>query len=1159
MKKSLFQRIICLILSVTTLLGIFGISASASTDGKRGTNRDTAATLEEMKALVGVSSYAEYLAEYGDPDLINKDKTLPTISVDLSDMIAGSNGVFAESSEACQNSFKESQSKWPNFTEEDWKNSVYLPATGETTWNFNVPDGAEGYYYIKIVSYSCETDESSISTVERKLLIDGKAPFDEASYITLGKQWKYSNVSEPVVDVDENGNPIIYNEPDGISTTYERVAPKGDDRGYYEKRVVEYKGGIKTTTTYRIEQDINGNSMSPTTMQESCWSTYFCQDSTGYYHGYFCFYLLNGSRRITLAAEREPVIIKSIELIPYEPGANSLSSYEEVKNMYEEQGYTSANGSITHIQAEFPDYVSDASVAPSNDNTSFATNPVYSNAQVHNVIGETGFNTLGQWVAYKFRVDDTGLYKLNARYLQKTLEGMYICRTIKLAGGIYGLDDGTPTVPFEEAYDTQFNYSKEWQSHFLGDSKGQIFEFYFEKDVEYTLYIECSLGSLKELIQKVENSLEKINVCYLSILQLTGSAPDENRNYKFMEIMPEVVIELLVQAKELIDIKTGLEELCGTSGSHTATLETVARLLDTMGSNEGYDIAANMSNLKSYLGTLGTWINDSKKGAVMIDSFSVCPSNTEQNKTPKANANFFESLWHEISSFIYSFFTNYEAMGLTIVPDEDTTSIDVWLALGRDQSNIWRTMIDAADGFTGKTGYAVKLKLVAGGTLLPSILSGKGPDVYMGLGSSDVINYAIRDAVIGISGNSTKEGVDNTVFNTTYYTYRDKDNKHYDVTTEYKGEKYVDQTYGEMKLSFTSNTFKNHTEENFVKAAMDTVTLLDVSYGVPQTMAFSMMFYRMDILAELGQEVPETWDQLLSMLPVLQTNNMSIGVNYTLAIDFMLYQQGGNMWKYTDDPKYAGARIGLDSDIALASFDYVCRLFSDYSFPVSYDAANRFRTGEMPILIGSYEDLYNKLVVYATEIDGLWEFCPLPGSKLEDGTISYDSLATVSATVMLNGVQKKGEDVMRAAWSYLQWQTSAETQANYGNRMVALIGPSAKYETANINAIQNLSWTADEWEAIMDQINHMSSIVNYPGSYIISRYMKFAFLDAVNGGADPVDALGEYIDAINAEITRKREEFKDAGLGILKNATEVEEYEARREAEKNEAKKNNLE
>ena len=279
-----------------------------------------------------------------------------------------------------------------------------------------------------------------------------------------------------------------------------------------------------------------------------------------------------------------------------------------------------------------------------------------------------------------------------------------------------------------------------------------------------------------------------------------------------------------------------------------------------------------------------------------------------------------------------------------------------------------------------------------------------------------------------------------------------------------------------------------------------------------------------DVLAELGETVPETWDQLLSLLPVLQTNNMSIGVSYIAAIDFMIYQKGGNMWKYPDDPDYQGAQIDLDSNIALEAFDYVCRLYSDYSFPVSYDAANRFRTGEMPIIIGDYAGIYNQLVVYATEIEGLWEFTSLPGSFREgkDGKqeFNYDSLAGIGATVMLHGC----EDQL-SAWQFIQWETSADVQANYGNKMVALIGPSAKYESANIKALQNLSWTASEREAIQEQMNNLSSIVNYPGSYIINRYTKFAFLAAVNDGANAVDALKGYIDTINAEIKRKREEF----------------------------------
>ena len=296
------------------------------------------------------------------------------------------------------------------------------------------------------------------------------------------------------------------------------------------------------------------------------------------------------------------------------------------------------------------------------------------------------------------------------------------------------------------------------------------------------------------------------------------------------------------------------------------------------------------------------------------------------------------------------------------------------------------------------------------------------------------------------------------------------------------------------------------------------------------------MFYRMDVLANLGLRVPETWQELLTILPVLQTNNMSIGVSYIDALDFMIYQSGQSMWKYTDpekyDPMYAGARINLDNETVLETFDFTCRLYTDFSFPVAYDASNRFRTGEMPIIIGGYSGIYNTLTVYATEIEGLWEFCSLPGMEREDGTFNYDSLANVSASVILYGCGEDNPEELIASWQFLQWQTGAEAQADYGNRMVALIGPSAKYETANLHAIDKLSWTAKENKAIKNQMAHLSSIVNYPGSYIINRYTQFAFLDAVNESADPIDALSSYIEAINSEIARKREEFKDAGLWV---------------------------
>ncbi len=1119
-----------MLLSVTVLLGAMGFTVSATSLKVDPNNPEehpySVPSVEDMQALVGTVSYAEYIATYG-----GYKAGSDTISV--SDILAftatNDKAQVVKDSDLVSQAMRDNPENWTTFGDNADK-SVYLPATGTATWDFHVTPEQAGLYYLKIDYYTCITGESSVSAIERGFRINGRAPFDEVSSIALNKNWVYDNISVKTEDAP--------GEADSYKVDYDW----GKDKDAYYKIVTSVKDGVRTITTYTLSQDINGNSMAPAATAEANWSTYYFQDDTGYYSGYFAFYLEDGNHTLSLIAERDPMIVRSIEFVPATETSETLS-YEDYLAMYGDKNDKLANADPIVIQGEFPDKISDSSVASSNDNTSAATFPVTSGAQLYNVMGETGFSTVGQWVEYKFQVTDSGFYNFGMRYKQSALQGMFVCRTLKLAGGDYGLADGTPTVPFAEAYNTQFGYSEDWQSTFLADASKDPFLFYFEEGVEYTLHLECSLGSLKKYIQAAETALMDVNAAYLRIIQLTGTSPDEyNDSYDFMAIMPEVLITILEHAVNLAEMHKELRELCGTNGSHIATLETIYTLFNTVASDKGEHVAANLATLKSYLGTLGTWINDSKSSTVMIDSIYVIPAIegeggklvADESKLPRENANFFESLWFEITAFFYSFFVDYDQMGITNINVDSIEHIDVWIAAGRDQSQIWRTMIDSKGGFTDTSGVAVSLKLVAGGSLLPSILSRKGPDVYLGLGSAEVINYAIRDAVIGVNGLDPRLTAEqNAVFTTQKYTYRNADGTFEMTDTERAGE----------TPSFVTNTYNNVVEGNFAKAALDTITISpgmvkdengkDVAlpaavYGLPRTMQFAMMFYRMDVLANIGHEVPESWDDLLSILPVLQSNNMQIGVSYISALDFMIYQKGGSMWKYTDtdvyDDIYAGARVDIDSEVALEAFDFTCRLYSDYSFPVSYDSANRFRTGEMPIIIGSYADVYNQLVVYATEIAGLWQFCSLPGSFREDGSFHYDSLAQVTATIILNGCEDRGN--LLPAWQFIQWETGAERSAEYGNRIVAIMGPSAKYETANLHAIDNLSWTASEKAAIKNQMDHMSSIVNYPGSYIIGRYIQFAFLDAVNEDANAVDAMRSYISAINTEIWRKRQEFE---------------------------------
>ena len=114
----------------------------------------------------------------------------------------------------------------------------------------------------------------------------------------------------------------------------------------------------------------------------------------------------------------------------------------------------------------------------------------------------------------------------------------------------------------------------------------------------------------------------------------------------------------------------------------------------------------------------------------------------------------------------------------------------------------------------------------------------------------------------------------------------------------------------------------------------------------------------------------------------------------------------------------------------------------------------------------------------------------------------------------------------------MQWYTGAECQAEYANEMVAIIGDSAKHPTANRAALESLPWTYEEAIEVAKQFENLAAIPNYPGSYYLDRHTEFAFLSAYNDDADPSTEILSYINTINKEITRKRQEFKLETLEI---------------------------
>ncbi len=806
----------------------------------------------------------------------------------------------------------------------------------------------------------------------------------------------------------------------------------------------------------RFEKDSNGNELRPTTTIEHEWKEYTVIDSNGYYANPFEFYFEEGENTIALEAVRESMVLNKIEIFPYE----DLPSYEEYVSGKQE----AATSESIYIDAELPSATSDYTIYPIYDRKSAITEPQDSAKIMLNTIGSEKWETVGQWIEYTFNVETEGLYDIVFRFRQNEQSGMYVSRKILIDG----------EVPFEEANYCKFNYDSNWQIS-SANNGADTFQFYLTPG-EHTLTLEVTLGEMGTIVREVSEIVDAINEDYLAILKLTGSSPDKYRDYGFGRVLPDTIEDLVLQSLALDEVISYIEGMSGLKSENSSTLETAARLLLKMGTNED-DIARNLSNLKDNVANLGDWVTSAQNQPLELDYILIQPASADK---PKADANFFQALWYEIRQFAASFFTDYNSLGSSGEDSENEKSIEVWVTTGRDQAQIIRNLMD--NDFGPSSGIDATLKLVASGTLLPSVLSGVGPDVALPGTGVDPIQYAIRSAVYAINPEA-------------YEDQEGDDEKTRELNAERR----------EIFADF------HEVESRFTSAAFVPLELYGKVYGLPDTQSWDMMFYRTDILTELGLEVPETWDDLLALIPVLQFNNMTIGMTQNYQI--FMYQMGEELW--ADD----GMRINLDSNKSLEAFETMCNMFTQYSLPISYSAANRFRTGEMPILIANYTT-YNDIVIFATEIGGLWEFGPIPGIEQEDGTINNTAMSSTSALVMMSGC----EDIA-SAWEFMSWYTDTKFQVDYSNELVAILGPAGKNATANQEALEELPWTSREYQQLMKQMDSTAAITNYPGSYILSRYTNFAFLAAYNNNADPVDSLLSYINTINKEITRKRTEF----------------------------------
>ncbi|MCR4850197.1 MAG: extracellular solute-binding protein [Lachnospiraceae bacterium] len=929
---------------------------------------------------------------------------------------------------------------------------------------------------------------------------------------------EHAGASEPTADVDidvfdysaegevsvendyagESGSyKALYTATDSVVTFKVNVPEAGfynlyveylipESRGVAAERAVYINGEIpfddaRNITFTRIwtdggevRVDNQGNQIRPTQVERFDWQNAFFTDDMGYVVDPYKFYLEKGSNEITLEAENEPMLIKALSV----KGITSDISYEEYKASCPQAASSVADDYQFTVQGEDSTYRSESSLYAKYDRSSPTTVPNSVTNTVLNYVGGETWRDNGQWIEWDFEVPEDGYYNIMIKGRQNYNRGSVSNRTVYIDG----------EVPFRELREVSFAYANDWECKTLGASDGTPFEFYLTKGV-HTIRMEATLGGMGPILEELENSTFRLNQIYRKLLVYTGANPDQYRDYHIDTTYPEIMQAMDLESKRLFKIVDDMVAYSGQKADQIATAQTVATQLERF-CKKPNKITTEFVSFKDNITALGTASLNLSQTRLDIDYITVSGTNV---KVKKDKANFVTKAWHETKSFFASFFVDYNSVG-NVYDDSTTDIVKVWVLTGRDQGTILKAMID--DDFTPNTNIPVNVEIVDPSALLNAVLAGRGPNVVLSVGADQPVNYALRKASEDI--------------------------------TQFEG-------WQDVLSHYSASSYEQYRLDEHI-------------YAVPETQTFNVMFYRKDVLDELELTPPNTWKELIEMLPTIQGNNLSVGIPTAagsstvatastaimsnvpdLSMYFsLLFQYGGDM--YNEE----GTKTRVDDEAGVSAFDDYIRYFNDYGLPTVYDAVSRFRSGEMPIIIGPYST-YNTLMVSAPEIRGLWDFTLIPGTEYKnaDGSTYIDrsDFITGSATMM---IASDDEQIKQLSWEFMKWWATPSTQVRFGREIEALLGSSARYATANRDAFSNLSWSSDDIAVLNAQWDETTGIREVPGGYFTGRHISNAIRKVINDKDDSRETIIDYSIKIDEEITKKRKEF---GMPVYEGKT----------------------
>lgn len=627
------------------------------------------------------------------------------------------------------------------------------------------------------------------------------------------------------------------------------------------------------------------------------------------------------------------------------------------------------------------------------------------------------------------------------------------------------IDGEIPNTAFQSY---RVEYSTKYTTRTFQDEEGNNLSVYLTKG-SHTISATISAENLCYVLEKVDEIMNGINDLSLEVTKVAGTNKDKYRDLKLTRYIPDVQERLYGWVDELNELAEYATQFVDEKDAEDVAafgyLLIAAKQLKTLG-DEPNELIYRVDELSTSVNSINTQIANFvdliNDNNLSIDRIYLYQ---EDAKLPK-KLNVFRSAWLSIKRFANSFFgTSYSAS------NTDASHLQVWVNRPRQYVEIMQKMID--EQFTAETGIEVDLSIMTDPQkLVLANASGDTPDIATGINYSIPFELGIRGALVDLT-----------------------------------------------KFDNYKEVFGRYSEGILVSSVID-----DGLYSLPETMNFYVMFYRSDILEKLGLEPPETMDDLIAMLPDLQMRGLNVfypTAQMLVMRNFhgttpLLFQYGGSLYGET------AQEIELNSEASVEGLTALTELFTLYDLPVDIpNFYQHFRNGDLPIGMADFNS-YNLILNAAPEIANSWDIALIPGIVDEEtGEINRYMSGGAESTVMFASDEEREQQ----AWRFMDWWSSTEVQAEFGQMLQIMYGDEYIWPTANLESFAELPYPTNHKDVIMEQAENILEAPRLLGSYMMERELSNSFNDIVVNGETLRARIDEAVKTVDRETGRKLEEF----------------------------------